>query len=130
MGARGWRYVARRLGTGGAYETAACARWPRKRGGRKQMLPATSTRGAFGGKDSDAGEPASVIAVPESALRARPQRSRSQLTNVRDAGRPQSRSVGRQESPLGVFPASRFDPMKLRWISTVPAPMQSPRMSR
>ena len=35
-----------------------------------------------------------------------------------------------QPSLAGVAPRSTLVPMKLRWISTVPAPMHSPRMSR
>ena len=47
----------------------------------------------------------------------------------RGGGPPQTSGV-RQALPLGTWPFNRFVPMKLRWISTVPAPMHSPRMSR
>ena len=36
----------------------------------------------------------------------------------------------RHDGPAGVAPRRICDPMKFRWISTVPAPMHSPRMSR
>ena len=36
----------------------------------------------------------------------------------------------RHDAPTGVAPRTSCEPMKFRWISTVPAPMHSPRMSR
>ena len=102
--------------------------------------PGSTPARAQAARDARDARSASVgaAATPSAARRAtggptrHPARRYSAASGVRKVGSSTRRRQARRFQPslAGVAPRSTLVPMKLRWISTVPAPMHSPRMSR
>ena len=113
---------------GDCHATASPGSTPRARSPPATRATPIGERGATRARSSSA---SSDGPVPRAA-RLRGSRS----ATGRMERRVRARAVGRQArrdfqpSLAGVAPFSTLVPMKLRWISTVPAPMHSPRMSR